>query len=569
MQRRDRDEIQLIELSPHSRLPRLDLGVDWESPWQEFRTSVRDFFTGPRAPKNAGAGNSMFRVEWVRDKVPGWAFTASTLWHILIVLLLILPIWGFLPVTQDNLAPVRIELTYLPSQDLPPISPPGPVSKPSPAGDPAKPLPQLGADAYHPRQTILSIPLHVTHPRQTLIQPDAPMAAPKIDTPLPNMVQWSAPAIPRPQFRISPTKVAPRMQRRAAQDVAAPEIPNAEKNPGPLNVAATPIANQQPQLPISPMSTAAAASVRRQTNQDVGPAPEVGAASAGDPDLHQVIALSASPAPPAAEVSVPSGNSAAHVAISPEGKQAGVPGGVERGAPGNGGSGGNAESMGGTNGAGGATRGSGGGGNTNHGSAPVGVSISGGSNTGGTSGGGITPAGTRPSGKLNLKLAPSSEPPGSARRATIDVSHLDPGLQPEKILSGKEILPLRVNMPNMTSVAGSWIFNCAQLDEGGGPAFQQKGNLSGPEPLEKVDPKYPQSIIEQHVDGEVVLYAIIRKDGSVDSIQIVRRLEPQLDRNSMEALARWKFKPGTRAGVPVDFEAVVHIPFRFRNPNDQ
>jgi hypothetical protein len=37
----------------------------------------------------------------------------------------------------------------------------------------------------------------------------------------------------------------------------------------------------------------------------------------------------------------------------------------------------------------------------------------------------------------------------------------------------------------------------------------------------------------------------------------------------MEALARWKFRPGTRDGVPVDVEMVVHIPFRFRNPSDQ
>ena len=325
MQRRDQGDIQLIELSPHSRLPRLDLGVDWESPWHEFRTSVRDFFSGQHAPKNAETGNPAFRVEWVREKVPGWAFTASTLWHIAIVLLLILPIWGFLPATEHNLAPVRIELTYLPAQDLPPISLPGPVSKPSPAGDPAKPLPALGADAYHPRQTILSTPLHVTHPKQTLIQPDAPMAAPKIDTPLPNMVQWAAPAVPKPQLQISPTTLAPRARHRTAQDVVAPEIPNAEKNLGPLNVAAAPVVNQQPQLPISPMSTAAAASARRETNQDAGPAPDVGAASAGDSDLHRVIALSASPAAPAAEVTVPSGNSAAHVAISPEGKQAGVP----------------------------------------------------------------------------------------------------------------------------------------------------------------------------------------------------------------------------------------------------
>ena len=563
------EEIQLIELSPHSRLPRLDLGVDWESPWREFRTSVRDFFTGPRAPRGGKvAGNHAFRVEWVRGKISGWAFTASSLWHVVVVVLLILPIWGFLPATQHNLAPVRIELTYLPTQDLPPISLPGPPSKPSPAGDPAKPLPPLGADAYHPRQTILSMPVNVTHPHQTLIQPNAPATAPKIDAPMPNMVQWTSPAPPKPQIQFSASTAAPRVRQRAAHDVAAPDIANNEKNPGPINVAATPLVNGQPRMPLSPMATAATPANTRPSQQDAGAAPEVGAAGPTDSDLHRVIALSAAPAPPAAEVSVPQGNAAARIAISPDGKQPGVPGGSEHGVAGNGGTGGHPDSAGGTNGAGGATHGSGGGGSGNANSLPAAISITGGSNNGSGSGG-IGSASSRSGGKLNLKLAPSAEPTRSSHRAPIDVTHLDPSVAPEKILSGKEIYPVRVNMPNLTSITGSWVLNCAQLDEGNSSGYRPQGVFSGPAPLDKVDPKYPQSVIEQHVDGEVVLYAIVRKDGSVDGIQLVRKLDPQLDKNSMEALARWKFRPGTRDGVPVDVEMVVHIPFRFRNPSDQ
>ncbi len=43
----------LIELEPHSRLPRLDLGIDWESPRAEFISSLRGVVSGPRAPKEA------------------------------------------------------------------------------------------------------------------------------------------------------------------------------------------------------------------------------------------------------------------------------------------------------------------------------------------------------------------------------------------------------------------------------------------------------------------------------------------------------------------------------------
>ena len=70
------------------------------------------------------------------------------------------------------------------------------------------------------------------------------------------------------------------------------------------------------------------------------------------------------------------------------------------------------------------------------------------------------------------------------------------------------------------------------------------------------------------MQGEVVLYGIIRKDGSVDSIQVLRGLDPQLDQNAIQALSEWKFRPATRAGHPVDVEAVVHIPFLYQNPRD-
>jgi len=149
------------------------------------------------------------------------------------------------------------------------------------------------------------------------------------------------------------------------------------------------------------------------------------------------------------------------------------------------------------------------------------------------------------------------------------VAGVSPSLPPEKLLEGKEMYTLHIDMPNLTSASGSWVLSFAQLDEEDDrPLFKRRGQLSGPVPIEKADPKYPEEMIKAHVQGEVVLYAIIRKDGSVDSIQVVRPLEPLLDRNAIEALAQWKFRPGARDGVPVDLEAVIRVPFQYRDPRD-
>jgi len=527
-----------------------NLGVAWESPWEEFRTSLRDFFTCPRPAKHAtNPENPSLRVEWVRGRLPGRAFLASCLWHVAIVMILILPIWGFLPQAENTLAPVQIEVTYVPEQDLPPISLAARTPKhTAPAKKEKVPntsAERHGADAYNPRQTILSVPARVTHPRQTLIQPDAPATAPKIDAQLPNMVQWAATASPEAHLQLSPITAAPRARKRVVQDVAVPEVPNSEKNPGPLNIGAAPVENPQVQMP---MSATSAVAVQRKRQTDSAAAPDIGStASSTDANLHRLIALSATPAPPVPEVSVPHENLAARVAISPEGHKPGTPGALERGSTG-------AESSSdvspaGMNGMKNAA------GDAN--SLPAAVSI-----RGGSSSSGAFATSARSNGRLNLTPMPSAPP--NTRRGPSVVGAINPNVPPEKILSGKKVYTLDINLPNLTSATGSWILNFAQLYEDDAPPYH-RGKLSGPAPIQKVDPKYPPELIKEHVEGVVVLYAIIRKDGSVHNIQVVKGLDPQLDKNAVDALSQWKFRPAVRDGVPVDLEAVAYIPFRYRN----
>jgi TonB family protein len=547
----------LEELPPHSRLPRLDLGIDWESPGEEFRSSLREFFRGPRPPTYNEVENTPgFRMDWIRPRLPGRAFFASSLWHVALIWILILPIWGFIPQVTPTLAPVQIELTwYGEPQDLPRIqlhaNIPKPEKKPD---DPAKQPAQQGADAFHPRQTIISIPVRVTHPRQTLIRPDAPPTPPKIVTPLPNIVQWSDASLKRPHLELAPTAAAPRLRHRAVADAVAPDVSNAEKNSGPINIAPSPASIARPKISLDAMSTAVAR--RHTTGADAGPAPEIGAAAdQGDAGLRRVIALSATPAPPAPQVSVPEGNLAARISISPEGGKPGTPGATTGGTAGTGEhGGGRSASSGVANSAGEASGGS----------LPAAVSISGAAPHAGN--GGITPSGGR-AGGLNLKpMAPYE--PSSTRRGPADVSKFDPSMEPEKILSGKEVYTLHVNLPNLTSASGSWIMDFAELNEQDDPPYQHRELVACPVPVEKADPKYPPELIKAHVKGEVVLYAIIRKDGSVDSIQVVRGLDPQLDHNAIQALTRWKFRPGTHAGTPADFEGVIYVPFSYENPRD-
>jgi TonB family protein len=533
------------ELPSHSRLPRLDLGVEWESRTEEFRSSLYDFFAGPRPRKgHAAPGEEDLHVDFVEPKLPLGGFLASCLWHVAAIWILILPIWGFLPSAQPTLKPLNAQLTwYTASEDLPhivlhrldvkraPAARKPTASIPSPATN--------GADVYHPRQTVLSIPFHVTHPRQTLIQPDAPATPPKVAPPLPNIVQWTENEPPKPRLEFSAKASTPRVERHEVGDLAAPEISKADRDASPLNINSTAIAKPQLAMPVSTNATAVAR--RRAARENAaGPAPEIGDAAQGDPGLRRLIALSAAPAPPAPEVSVPEGNLGARISVSPEAPNNGEPGGK----PGS------------------KAAGAGEAGRTS-GSFPAEVRVAGGNPRGPMA----AISGERPRALILKPLAPY-QPSGNVRQGPANVAGLSSGLPPEALLSGKEVYTLHVNMPNLTSATGSWILNFAQLDEDTKP-FQPKPKLSSPVPVEKVDPEYPPDAIKAHIQGEVVLYAIIRKDGSVDSIQVVRGIDPALDRNAIAALAQWKFRPGTIAGTPVDLEAVIHIPFEYKDPRDQ
>jgi TonB family protein len=60
----------------------------------------------------------------------------------------------------------------------------------------------------------------------------------------------------------------------------------------------------------------------------------------------------------------------------------------------------------------------------------------------------------------------------------------------------------------------------------------------------------------------VILYAIIRADGSVGNVRVLRGVDDRLDRFASQALAQWQFQPATKNGSPVDVEATFKIPFR-------
>ena len=140
------------------------------------------------------------------------------------------------------------------------------------------------------------------------------------------------------------------------------------------------------------------------------------------------------------------------------------------------------------------------------------------------------------------RVTPTDEPPNA-----VD----------QKIFRGRKYYTMALNKPNLTSAGGSWIFRFAERDVNAG-----SGDVTAPIPLREVDAAYPAELMRENIQGVVILYAIIRADGTVAEVKVLEGFDDRLDENAARALGAWHFVPGTRDGNPVDLETVVRIPFR-------
>jgi TonB family protein len=96
----------------------------------------------------------------------------------------------------------------------------------------------------------------------------------------------------------------------------------------------------------------------------------------------------------------------------------------------------------------------------------------------------------------------------------------------------------------------------------GGGVFRAGGGVSAPVVLYKVDPEYSEEARKAKYAGTVVLQLIVDATGKAQNIRVVRSLGLGLDENAIEAVNKWKFRPGSRNGHPVAVIATIEVNFR-------
>ncbi len=551
--------------------------------------------------------HEVFSNVWAPAGYPTRSFAASLVLHACMVGL----IWGLsgmsfgkpLPFTRAALER-DYEITYYKPEDLLPKINSAKDGPKAPAGKKPELKPPKGSTAFHPTQTIQSSPKEADNESQTIVQPSAPEVKIRQEVKVPNIVIWNVPETKLETLQIASKQIGAPMEQKpeaALPQLRPPDVDgkNVERNLSELTLAKVEITNLNAKMTVkigtmaewniasdaanpgpllnTPVDNTAQLS-RLQAGmtsklgtsiewsmgdgKTPGPTINVPLTGAGSNQLRNMVVLSANPGLPGpGGLKVPAGNKTGAFSMSPDGNRAGSPDGVDDGVLGGGVPGGG--------GSGGSGSGFGGGGNIASIQIP-GMSVKGGPNSGAAT---IAGPGRRPRSPGGFSDMQTIEDPGESYNITVVEGRSGgAGLGVYGVLSGKRNYTVFIPMP-----AGRWTMQFSEMPEprstsGPRPAATQVSGsqvmvASGdaivqPRPLRKVDPGRPEDPDLAQLRGLVVLYAVIRKDGGIDKIRVVRSLNPVLDERAIEALKQWKFKPALLGDSAIDVQALFGVPFR-------
>ncbi|HTD65955.1 MAG TPA: energy transducer TonB [Candidatus Limnocylindria bacterium] len=86
-----------------------------------------------------------------------------------------------------------------------------------------------------------------------------------------------------------------------------------------------------------------------------------------------------------------------------------------------------------------------------------------------------------------------------------------------------------------------------------------------PEPVSQVAPSYPSELRKAKIEGTVMLTFLLTEEGRVEDPRVENSSRPEFEKPALEAIRKWRFRPGMKDGQTV--RTYIRIPMRFRVSN--
>jgi protein TonB len=94
-----------------------------------------------------------------------------------------------------------------------------------------------------------------------------------------------------------------------------------------------------------------------------------------------------------------------------------------------------------------------------------------------------------------------------------------------------------------------------------GPIKVSQGVIAGLA-ISQPSPIYPPIAKAAHVQGTVILHAMISKNGTIEDLKVISG-PPMLTGSALDAVRRWRYKPYILNGDPTEVETTINVNFTF------
>lgn len=83
-----------------------------------------------------------------------------------------------------------------------------------------------------------------------------------------------------------------------------------------------------------------------------------------------------------------------------------------------------------------------------------------------------------------------------------------------------------------------------------------------PEAISQTPPTYPAELKKAKIEGTVTLVFVLGEDGRVEDPRVENSSRPEFEKPALEAIRKWRFRPGMKDGQAV--RTYIRIPMKFR-----
>jgi protein TonB len=96
----------------------------------------------------------------------------------------------------------------------------------------------------------------------------------------------------------------------------------------------------------------------------------------------------------------------------------------------------------------------------------------------------------------------------------------------------------------------------------GGDIYKPGGGVTALVPIVRPEPEYSDDARKIRLSGSAQVSLIVDENGLPQNIMVVKKLGSGLDQKAIEAVQKWRFRPGTKDGKAVRVQVTIDVVFR-------